>query len=62
MEFEFARRFLVLVHEHCERPLGITDCDHYAGSPVKDSFEGGRKLIEACMARPIDWATLNCLE
>jgi hypothetical protein len=29
------QRFLVLVHEHCERPIGTSRCDHFAGLPIR---------------------------
>ena len=57
----FARRFLVVVHEHCERPLGRVDCEHYAGLPFKDSYAGVTKLLDAWTGGPIDCGTLICL-
>jgi len=57
----FARRFLVVVHEHCERPLGRVDCEHYAGSPLKDSYAGVTKVLNAWTGGPIDCRTLICL-
>jgi len=58
----FERRFLVVVHEHCERPIGRVDCDHYEGTPVRDAFAGVLALIEAWTGDPPDCSTLRCLE
>jgi len=58
----FERTHLVVVHEHCERPIGTIRCPHYEGSPVRDSFEGIARLMDAWTADPIDCADLRCLE
>jgi hypothetical protein len=58
----FARELYVLVHEHCERPLGHVECDHYAGAPVKDSYAGVVRLIAAWTAGQIDCSSLDCLD
>jgi hypothetical protein len=58
----FARELYVLVHEHCEHPIGRIDCDHYAGTPVKDSYAGAVRLIAAWTAGPMDCASFDCLE
>lgn len=58
----FARQLYVLVHEHCERPLGHLECDHYAGAPVKDSYAGVVRLIAAWTAGPAVCASFDCLD
>lgn len=59
----FARHFRVLVHEHCERPIGTAFCDHYAGRPVRDAFAGVDLIVDA-WTDPIepDCGALHCLE
>lgn len=58
----FERRFLVVVHEHCERPIGAARCDHYEGTPVRDAFGGVLALIDAWTADPPECSQLRCLE
>lgn len=59
----FVRRFQVVVHEHCERPVGSTSCDHYAGEPVRDAFSGVERLVGAWVDPEIpDCTALRCLE
>lgn len=58
----FERRFLVVVHEHCERPIGLSACDHYEGTPVRDAFAGILALIDAWTGDPPDCSTLRCLD
>jgi PAS domain-containing protein len=41
----FVRRFQVVVHEHCEQPIGSPACGHYAGPPVRDAFAGVELLV-----------------
>ena len=48
----FVHRFSVVVHEHCERPIGRVECAHYEGSPIRDAFAGVVALVEAWTARP----------
>jgi hypothetical protein len=58
----FVRRFHVVVHEHCERPLGTTPCAHIAGPPVPDAYRGVDLLLEAWVdPRPPDCAAMACL-
>lgn len=57
----FGRRFLVVVHEQCERPIGAVDCEHYEGTPVRDAFAGVLALIDAWTGDPPDCSTLHCL-
>lgn len=58
----FERRFLVVVHEHCERPIGQVDCEHYAGQPIQDAFAGVTNLMDIWTAEPPDCKALKCLE
>ncbi len=58
----FGRRFLVVVHEHCERPIGLVDCEHYAGRPIGDAFAGVTTLMDIWTAEPPDCGALTCLE
>ncbi len=59
----FIRRFHVVVHEHCERPIGTAPCDHFVGSPVLDGYRGVNLLLEAWIdpATP-DCSALTCLD
>ena len=57
----FERRYLVVVHEHCERPLGDAACDHYEGSPIRDGYAGVMVLIDAWTDEP-GCFELRCLE
>lgn len=58
----FAGRFLVVVHEHCENPLGLPVCDHYEGTPIRDAFAGILALMDSWAGEPPDCSTLRCLE
>jgi hypothetical protein len=58
----FGARFLVVVHEHCERPIGRIDCEHYAGLPIPDAYTGVTTLIDAWTADPPNCRALVCLE
>lgn len=59
----FVRRFQVVVHEHCERPIGTALCDHLAGSPVKDAYKAVTLLLDAWVDPAVpDCAGLPCLE
>lgn len=58
----FGGRYLVVVHEHCERPLGRVDCEHYAGSPLKDSYAGLTRLVDTWSNGSTECGTLICLE
>lgn len=58
----FVERYLVVVHEHCERPIGRSPCEHYEGFPVRDAFAGIVKLVELWTDGPPDCAELRCLE
>ena len=56
----FIRRYLVAVHEHCERPIGTSRCDHYSGSPIRDSREGVQRIL-AAWTDGFDCEALTCL-
>lgn len=58
----FIRRFDVVVHEHCENPLGLPTCEHYEGTPLRDAFAGVLALMDAWTGDPPDCSTLRCLE
>lgn len=58
----FERRFLVVVHEHCERPIGQIDCDHFEGSPIRDAYAGVTNLMDTWTGEPPDCRSLRCLE
>ena len=58
----FGRRYLVVVHEHCERPIGTALCAHYHGSPIRDGFAGAVTLIGAWTDEPPDCSALPCLD
>ncbi len=59
----FIRRFDVVVHEHCERPIGTIPCDHYAGQPIRDSYQAVEHLVATWVdpAGP-DCEALPCLD
>ena len=61
-ESEFVRRFGVVVHEHCEAPIGQAPCPHHFGAPVRDGFRAVELLMTAWVADPPDCAALPCLE
>jgi hypothetical protein len=59
----FARVFDVVVHEHCEQPIGTSSCDHYAGQPVRDAFAGVELLVGTWVDPDTpDCGALLCLE
>ncbi|MDQ3476194.1 MAG: hypothetical protein M3492_07650, partial [Actinomycetota bacterium] len=59
----FADHFDVVVHEHCEQPIGTAPRDHVAGHPVRDGFRAA-ELLMAIWVDPVvpDSAALPCLE
>jgi hypothetical protein len=57
----FQHRYLVLVHEHCEQPMGTTRCEHHQGPPVRDGFAGVVALIDAWTGEPT-CDGLRCLD
>jgi len=57
----FQRTYLVVVHEHCERPIGHAACDHYEGSPIRDAFAGVLRLIETWTGPEPECSALRCL-
>jgi hypothetical protein len=59
----FIKRFHVVVHEHCERPIGHGRCPHFAGSPVRDAFHGVELLVGAWTdPSGADCRGLKCLQ
>lgn len=61
-ERDFVRRFGVVVHEHCESPIGHAPCPHIFGAPVHDGYRGVELLVAAWVDDPPDCTTLPCLE
>ncbi len=60
---DFVRRFSVVVHEHCERPIGTVPCPHLGGSPIRDGYHAVEVLLEAWTDPTIpDCPTMRCLE
>lgn len=57
----FERRFLVVVHEHCERPIGNERCEHYEGSPIRDAYAGVITLMDIWTGPAPDCSQLRCL-
>jgi hypothetical protein len=57
----FQRRYLVVVHEHCERPVGRAECEHYEGTPIKDAYAGVVALMGIWTGPTPDCSTLRCL-
>ena len=57
----FQREFLVVVHEHCEGPIGHGTCGHYEGPPIRDAYAGVMTLVDVWCADPPDCSQLRCL-
>ena len=57
----FEREFLVVVHEHCECPIGHVLCGHFEGSPIKDAYGGVMTLMDTWCTEPPDCSQLQCL-
>lgn len=49
----FLREYVVAVHEHCDQPLKSATCTHYSGTPIKDSYAGATRLLDAWTEGPI---------
>ena len=59
----FVDTYRVVVHEHCESPIGSVRCGHYAGDPVGDCYQGVDRLLEVWTRdASLDCAALVCLE
>jgi hypothetical protein len=58
----FEAAYLVVVHEHCERPVGHAACDHYEGPPIRDAYAGVEALMRTWTADPPDCSALRCLD
>ena len=58
----FEQTHLVVVHEHCETPIGDTRCAHYEGSPIRDGYQGIVTLLTAWTGEAPDCSSLPCLE
>lgn len=58
----FVNTYRVVVHEHCERPIGVSTCRHYAGTPIARGFEALDRLMSAWMSEAVeDCALRTCL-
>ncbi|CAN5201508.1 hypothetical protein BH24CHL7_BH24CHL7_12460 [soil metagenome] len=57
----FETTHLVVVHEHCELPIGQIRCQHYEGSPIRDGYQGVMILLTAWAEEPPDCSSLPCL-
>lgn len=58
----FQREFLVVVHEHCESPIGHVSCRHHEGSPIKNAYAGVEALMNVWTGPVSDCSRLTCLE
>ena len=56
----FLKRYRILVHEHCERPIGSARCEHYAGLPIRDSRDGVQRILRT-WTDGFDCDQLTCL-
>ncbi|MEP7378017.1 MAG: hypothetical protein ABI725_00485 [Chloroflexota bacterium] len=61
-EKDFLGRYGVVVHEHCESPLGTAPCPHLFGPPVRDGFRALELLMTAWISDQPRCADLPCLE
>jgi hypothetical protein len=57
----FEHTYLVLVHEHCERPVKHVTCAHLHGLPVRDGYAGVMTLFDAWTDEPPVCSKLRCL-
>ena len=48
----FVANFRVVVHEHCEKPIGVARCAHYAGRPVNGGLDALYRLLAVWMEDP----------
>lgn len=59
----FVDRYQVVVHEHCEQPIGTVSCDHYFGLPTRDGFDAVDRLMRIWTDDAVpDCSTLVCLD
>jgi hypothetical protein len=61
-ESYFERRYGVVVHEHCESPVGSAPCPHYFGAPVRDGYRTIELLMSTWVGDPPNCPDLPCLE
>jgi hypothetical protein len=61
-ESYFEHRFGVVVHEHCESPMGSAPCPHYFGAPVRDGYRAIELLISIWVGDPPHCLDLPYLE
>ena len=58
----FERTFGVVVHEHCESPIGQVRCPYFFGPPVRDGFRAVELLMATWVSDGPDCDALPCLE
>ncbi len=59
----FVDTYRVVVHEHCESPIGSVRCPRYAGDPVVDGYHAVDRLLEVWTRdAPLNCAALVCLD
>jgi hypothetical protein len=58
----FERRYLVVVHEHCEQPIRTAGCAHYHGPPIRDGYAGAVTLMDAWTGEPPDCSIVPCFD
>jgi hypothetical protein len=62
-EDSFVRASGLASHEHCEATMGVVDCDHYGGQPVRDAFDAFRRLYAIWLEDSTpDCSSLICLD
>ena len=58
----FVDTYRVVVHEHCEHPIGNVAYKHFAGTPITNSFDAVDRLLEIWTQDvPPDCSALMCL-
>ena len=58
----FEHRYLVVVHEHCEQPVGHIPCRHYQGTPVRDGLAAVEVLLNVWTGPVPNCDSLPCLD
>lgn len=60
---DFVRRFDVVVHEHCELPIGTAPCSHFEAFPVRDGYRAVELLLETWVDPAVpDCRAMLCLD
>lgn len=59
----FVDNYRVVVHGHCETPIGNVRCKHDGGAPVADGLQAVDRLIEIwTLDTTPDCAAIGCLD